>query len=93
MALHDRIAGRAGSIGTRAELNPAECGTERASRLSKPFFQQKNKLLAKEIMQPKDIPDGVYGRHFLDVLLILPPLYTQCPSFCAIEDGWADRQA
>jgi hypothetical protein len=40
MALHDRIALQADSIGTQAELNSAEFCAEHASRLLKPSFQQ-----------------------------------------------------
>ena len=108
MALHDRIALQADSIGTRAELNSAEFCTEHASRLLRPSFQQKSELLAKEKLQPKGIPEGVYRRHLLDVPLALQPFKfpreTSCKadhkrpsvnevSFCVIEDEWADRQA
>ena len=40
MALHDRIALQADSIGTRAELNSAEFCTEHGIRLLKPSLKQ-----------------------------------------------------
>jgi hypothetical protein len=108
MALHDRIALQADSIGNRAELNSAEFCTEHASRLLKPSLQQKSELLAKEKLQPKGIPKGMYRKQFPDTPLALQPfqfpLGTSCKadhkrpsvnevSFCVIEDEWADRQA
>jgi hypothetical protein len=73
MALHDRIALQAGSIGIRAELNAAEVYADFAGGLRKRLFRQKSELFAKEKLQPKGIPEGVYRKQLPDAPLALSP--------------------
>ena len=64
MALHERIALQAGSIGIRAELKAAEVYADYARRLRKRLLRQKSELLAKEELQSKGIPERVYRKQF-----------------------------
>ena len=109
MALHERIALQAGSIGIRAELNAAEAYADYAGGLRKRSLRQKSELLAKKELRSKGIPEGVFRKQFLPVPRVGPPpsqfpLETSCkvdhkrPSVsgvfsCVIEDDCADRQA
>jgi hypothetical protein len=62
MALHARIVMQAGSIGIRTELNAGETYADYAGALHKRLFRQKSELLAKEELQSKGIPEGVYRK-------------------------------
>ena len=74
MALHDRIALQAGSIGNRAELNAAEVFADYVGGLRKRLLRQESELLAKEEMRSKGIPEGVYRKQFPHVpRAALPP--------------------
>jgi hypothetical protein len=101
MALHERIALQAGSIGGRAELNGAEVYADGADGLRKRSFRQKSEPRAKGELQPESNPEGVDRKQFPDVPSALPPSQlpreTSCkadhrrPSvrevfFCVIED-------
>jgi hypothetical protein len=85
MALHERIALQAGSIGIRAELNAVEVYAEHASRLLKLFFQQGRELLAKDQLQPESNPEGMDRTQFPDVPLALPPSQLPCETSCKAD--------
>jgi len=74
MALHDRIALQAGSIGIRTELNAAEVYAGYSGGLRQRLLRQESELLAKEELRSKGIPEGVYRKQFPPVPRVaLPP--------------------